>query len=135
MATFTRLEEINAWVKARELNGLIYKLINEGTFAKDFSLRNQINRSSGSVMDNIAEGFERGGKNEFVNFLGIARGSLGEVKSQLFRAFDRKHITEQAFKTTFAITEETGRLITGLITYLNQSDIRGMKYKDRDNSV
>lgn len=135
MATFTRLEEINAWVKSRELNAVIYKFINEGSFQKDFSLRNQINRSSGSVMDNIAEGFERGGKNEFINFLGIARGSLGEVKSQLFRALDRKHITEQNFKTAHNIAEETGRLITGLISYLNQSDIRGLKYKDRDNSA
>lgn len=131
MASFSRIEEINAWVKARELCNVIYRLTNEESFSKDYSLKNQIDRSCGSVMDNIAEGFERGGKNEFINFLGIARGSLGEVKSQLYRAFDRNHISKETFDNTFAVAEEAGKMITGLITYLNQSDIRGLKYKGR----
>lgn len=132
MASFSRIEEINAWVKARELCSIIYKLTNEDSFCKDYALKNQIDRSSGSVMDNIAEGYERGGKNEFVNFLSIARGSLGEVKSQLYRAYDRNHISKEIFDSTFAMAEETSKIITGLITYLNQSDIRGLKFKGRN---
>lgn len=131
MAGFSRIEEINAWAKARELSNEIYSYLNKGSFEKDYELKRQINRSSGSVMDNIAEGFERGGKNEFVNFLSIARGSLGEVKSQLYRAKDRGHITENEFKLLFNMSEEVGKMITGLISYLNQSDIRGLKFKGR----
>lgn len=132
MAGFSRIEEINAWIKARELCKEIYNIINKGSFEKDYALKRQIDRASGSIMDNIAEGFERGGKNEFVNFLSIARGSLGEVKSQLHRALDRKHITKEIFEELFKKTEEIGKMITGLISYLNQSDIRGLKFKNRN---
>lgn len=132
MAGFSRIEEINAWIKARELCKEIYEVINKGSFEKDYALKRQIDRASGSIMDNIAEGFERGGKNEFVNFLSIAKGSLGEVKSQLHRALDRKHISKGTFDRLFEKAEEIGKMITGLISYLNQSDIRGLKFKNRN---
>jgi four helix bundle protein len=86
MATIKKFEDIEAWQKARVLCQEIYRISREGQFAKDFALRNQICASSGSIMDNIAEGFERGGRKEFIQFLGIAKGSSGEVKSQLYRA-------------------------------------------------
>src|SRR5690349_611633 len=97
MATFKRIEEIAAWRSARELSKKIYQLIGDGSFSRDFPLRDQISRASGSIMDNIAEGFERGGNREFLNFLSYARGSCGEVRSQLARAFDRRHISSETF--------------------------------------
>ncbi len=84
-------------LKFKVLANWIYKLSLEGTFARDFKLINQVNGASGSVMDNIAEGFERGGSREFVQFFSIAKGSAGEVRSQLYRALDRNHITQQTF--------------------------------------
>ncbi len=98
MATIKAFEDIEAWQKARQFCKEIYKLTLEGSFAKDFSLRDQINRSSGSIMDNIAEGFERGSKNEFIQFLSYSKGSAGETRSQLHRAFDRNYITETTFQ-------------------------------------
>jgi four helix bundle protein len=87
MATVQHIEDLEIWQLARELTKLVYKLytVNE-RFAKDYKLKDQINDSSGSVMDNIAEGFERGGNIEFVNFLSIAKGALGEVKSQIIQS-------------------------------------------------
>ena len=92
MATIKSFEEIEAWRKARVLSKEIFELTQKGSFSKDFSLRDQINRSSGSIMDNIAEGFERGGNTEFIQFLSIAKGSAGEVCSQIYRAHDRNHL-------------------------------------------
>lgn len=94
MAGFKTFEEIDAWKNARVLADRIFKLTLEGPFSKDYKLRDQINGASGSIMDNIAEGFERGGNREFIQFLSIAKGSAGEVRSQLYRASDRNYITE-----------------------------------------
>ena len=85
MATIQRFEDLEAWQKARELAKQVYVISNTGKLSKDFDLKNQINRSCGSVMDNIAEGFGRGSRNEFTNFLSIAKGSSDETKSQLYR--------------------------------------------------
>src|SRR5690606_5076858 len=93
MATIKEIEDIHAWRKAREFAQKAYKISNQGTFARDFPLKDQLNRSSGSTMDNIAEGFGRGGNREFANFLSYARGSAEESKSQVYRAYDRKYIT------------------------------------------
>lgn len=86
MATIKSFEEIEAWQTARSLSKEIFGLTNFGSFSKDYGLRDQINRATGSIMDNIAEGFERGGSKEFIQFLAIAKGSAGEVRSQLHRA-------------------------------------------------
>ena len=131
MATIKSFEDIEAWKKARQLCNDIYKLTLEGSFAKDFSLRDQINRSSGSVMDNIAEGFERGSKNEFVQFLSYSKGSAAETKSQLYRAFDRNHITEVGFHQLIEDTQEIGKMVGGFMSYLNTSEIKGTKFKNR----
>lgn len=131
MATFTSFTEMEVWQKARALSKQIFELTLSGSFARDFALRDQINRSSGSIMDNIAEGFERGGKNEFVNFLSYSKGSCGETLSQLYRAFDRHHITEEIFNKLKIETEQLAKMLTGFIGYLNNSAMRGFKFKNR----
>ncbi|MDX1947729.1 MAG: four helix bundle protein [Pirellulaceae bacterium] len=89
MARIERFEDIEAWKKSRELNKLIYQATDSGRFAKDYSLKDQIRRASISTMSNIAEGFERGGDQEFVQQLAVAKGSCGEVRSQLYAALDQ----------------------------------------------
>ena len=129
MATFNRFEEIIAWQKARELCKLIHAYTLNDKFSKDFKLVNQIKSSSGSSMDNIAEGFERGGSKEFIQFLYISKGSAGEVRSQLYRALDNKYISEEEFKKAFDLALEVGKLDAGLINHLKSSEIKGDKYK------
>ena len=133
MATFKRLEDIEAWQVAREISKEVYKLSGNGNFAKDFELKGQARASSGSMMDNIAEGFDRGSKNEFVQFLTIAKGSAGELKSQLYRAVDNKYISQTDFANLYSETDKYSKMVAGLISYLNQSDIRGQKFKNRIN--
>ena len=87
--------------------------------------------SCGSIMDNIAEGFERGSKNEFTNSLTIAKGETGELKSQLYRSLDNKYITEEIFRELYSLADELTRMLTGFINYLNKSKIRGQKFKNR----
>ena len=104
MATVTRFEDLEVWKLAREQAKAIYVLTNEGSFAKDFSLKDQINRSAGSAMDNIAEGFERFTNKEFAQYLIISKGSNGEVRSQLYRAFDKGYITEEVLNERLGIS-------------------------------
>lgn len=129
MATFKTFEEIEVWQKARVLAKEIYAITNQGSFSKDFSLRDQIRRASVSVISNIAEGFERNGKGEFVQFLSISKGSAGEVKSQLYIALDQNYITKETFNDLYKLADETSRMIGGLMTYLCKSEIKGNKYK------
>src|SRR5574337_832395 len=114
MATITRFEELEIWQKARQLANDIFKAYsNSEPFSKDYQLKDQINRSSGSIVDNIAEGFERNGRNEFIQFLSIAKGSVGEVKAQLYRAFDRNYITKELFDSLYTEADELGKKIGG----------------------
>ncbi|MCA8829250.1 four helix bundle protein [Hymenobacter pini] len=129
MATITRFEELAAWQKARELTRWVYACTRTGEFARDFGLCDQIRRAAGSVMDNIAEGFDRGGRGEFVQFLGVAKGSAGEVRSQLYRAFDQQYVTQAEFDELRELTEEIARLIKGLLKYLSTSTVRGERYQ------
>ena len=129
MATWKSFEEIEAWQKARVLSKEIYQVSGEGSFSKEYELRSQIRRASGSVMDNIAEGFERGGKGEFIQFLSIAKGSSAEVKSQLYRAFDNGFVDKTQFEKLFLMADDIGKMISGLIKYLSRSTIKGQKYK------
>jgi four helix bundle protein len=129
MSTFKKFEDIVAWQKARELTRLVYEITKTGSFSKDFGLRDQIRRASVSIMSNIAEGFDRGGRKEFIQYLSIAKGSVGEVKSQLYAALDQKYITEDVINKVYLLAEEINRLIYSLIKYLGNTDIKGLKYK------
>lgn len=134
MATIKSFEEIEAWQLARSLCSDVHKITLQGSFVKDFELRNQINRSSGSVMDNIAEGFERGGNKEFVHFLSIAKGSCGEVRSQLYRAFDRNYINNFEFDSLKEKCIVVSKKISGLSKYLQSSNLKGYKFREPDES-
>ena len=118
MATLTKFEEIDSWRKARELTRLIYQLTNTGTFSRDFGLKDQIRRASVSAMSNIAEGFERSATNEFRHFFSIAKGSVGEVRSQLYVALDVGYLAEVQFQKLYDLTNEISSLIGGFVRYL-----------------
>jgi four helix bundle protein len=129
MSGFQRFEDIEAWQKARELTKQIYALSNDGQFARDFGLRDQIRRASVSIMSNIAEGFGRGGNKEFAQFLSTAKGSASEVQAQLYVALDANYINQEQFQHLYDLTQSTGNMIGGLIRYLSKSDRRGVKYE------
>jgi four helix bundle protein len=118
MATFQRFEDIEAWKKARQLTKEIYALSNEGTFARDFGLKDQIRRAAVSVMSNIAEGFERSGTGDFLRFLAIAKGSAGEVRSQLYVAYDLTYVDEERFGKLADAAMQISKLLAGLMGYL-----------------
>jgi four helix bundle protein len=124
-----RFEELEIWQNARTLNKLIYQVSTQGSFSKDFGLKDQIRRSSESIMDNIAEGFGRGGNKEFINFLSIARGSIDELRSQSYRSFDVGHIDQQTLDDILSQTEMISRKIVTLINYLRKSSFTGPKFK------
>lgn len=129
MATFTRFEEIEAWQSGRQLRRLIYVYTRYPAFASDRDLISQIRRAAQSVTSNIAEGHERGGNREFLQFLWIAKGSAAEVQDQLYAAIDEGYIDQHGFDTAYALAAKTSRLIGGLIAYLQNSEIRGQKFK------
>ena len=129
MSTIKRFEDLEVWKLARELCNDVYQLTLQKDFSRDFGLRDQINSSSGSVMDNIAEGFERDGSKEFSQFLAIAKGSCGECRSQLYRALDRNYISQEQFELTSQKTIELGRKIANFMSYLKSSELKGNKYK------
>ena len=135
MATIQKFEEIISWQKARVLNDKIGALIDNGKFKSNYRLINQIEGSAGSIMDNIAEGFERSGNKEFIQFLYVAKGSCGELRSQLYRAIDRKYINQQQFEEFYNSVIEISVLIQKLINYLYQSEIKGTKYKKPNNET
>lgn len=131
MSSIKRFEEITSWQKARELSKMIGKHIDAGKFKRSFKLIDQIESSSGSIMDNIAEGFERNGNKEFLQFLYISKASCGEFRSQLYRALDRNYLNEIEFKELYEMAMEIIILLQKFIIYLEQSEIKGVKYKNR----
>ncbi len=129
MAGVARFEELDAWVRARELVRAVYQQSQSGRFGMDFPLRDQIRKAAISVMSNIAEGFERDGDQEFLQFLAIAKGSCGEVRAQLYVAFDQEYLGENDFRALLELATEVSRLIAGLMRYLRQSSLKGRKYR------
>src|SRR4030095_2166188 len=130
MATFHRFEDLEIWQVSRKLSLKIFKLTENGAASKDFKFRDQIRSSAGSVMDNIAEGFERSSQFEFVNFLGISKGSSGEVRPQLYRGIDQNYFTSDSNELIKEYDERASK-ISGFMKYLNQSEIKGQKFKHR----
>lgn len=131
MPTILKFEELEIWKQSRTLSFKIFSITQRAFFAKEFRFKEQIKSSAGSVMDNIAEGFERSSRLEFVNFLGIAKGSCGEVKSQLYRAFDQHYLTENEFQEMYDGYEKLSAGIAAFIMYLNKSDIKGQRFRNR----
>jgi len=129
MATITRFEDLEIWQKARELSKKIRTTSISTSLSKDHSIKDQILRSSGSVMDNIAEGFERDGKKEFINFLYIAKGSLGETRSQIHRLFDAEHLDELVYNDLLKDCFNLSGKIAHFIRYLLKSEYKGTKLK------
>ena len=134
MATIERFEDIISWQKARELNKFIGDIIDKEKFKRSYKLIDQIESSSGSIMDNIAEGFERGGNREFIQFLYISKGSCGEFRSQLYRALDRNYLTQIEFDQLYNLAKEIIVLLQKLIDYLRKSEMKGTKFKYLVNS-
>jgi four helix bundle protein len=135
MAKVEHFEDLKVWQLAREICSDVWYLLENTTLNRDFELKNQMSRSSGSIMDNIAEGFERNGTREFIQFLSISKGSCGELRSQLYRALDRKHITQQEYDVISEKTLSENKRIGSFMAYLNKINYRGDKFTGEANSL
>ena len=129
MAAVKDFEELAIFQKARELSKKIYPVTNKDGFKSDYRFVQQIRAAAGSIMDNIAEGFERGGNKEFLNFLYIAKGSCGEVRSQLIRANDVGYLTEEEYNELYTKCRKLSAGIMNFIKEIKVSDITGAKFK------
>jgi four helix bundle protein len=128
--TIRKFEDLEIWQTAQKLSLKIFHLTEIDPSSEDYKFKNQIRASAGSVMDNIAEGFERSSQFEFVNFLSISKGSSGETGSQLYRGIDQKYFPDGTIDLIKEY-EDLASSISGFMKYLNQSEIRGPKFKDR----
>ncbi|MBS9461160.1 four helix bundle protein [Flagellimonas sp. 389] len=130
MATIKKFEDLEIWQEARRLSKEIIRLSKSTDLKGDFRLRNQIKASSGSVMDNIAEGFERDGNLEFRQFLSTAKASAGETRAQIYRIFDNEYITEEEMSKLVSDYETLSRRIANFINYLNKKEFKGTKFRE-----
>ena len=131
MATIERFEDLEAWKRPRTFAKVIHEISGTGAFGQDFGLRNQISRAAISIVSNIAEGFARDGDKEFLQHLFVVKGSCGEVRAQLYLAVDYEYITQNEFLDLKMKALELNRIISGLIKYLSQSELKGKKYRGR----
>lgn len=127
--TAKNFEDLDIWKQARRLTCEIYKITRSGEFSKDYGLANQIQRASVSVMSNIAEGFERGGNQEFFQFLSIAKGSCGEVRCQLYVALDQGYIASGAAEELIDQHRKLSIMLHKFMEHLKGSKFKGQKYK------
>ncbi|MEO1010262.1 MAG: four helix bundle protein [Bacteroidota bacterium] len=131
MSKIERFEDLEIWQLAWEICQDIYTLIETTNLGKNFALRDQMDKCSGSVMDNIAEGFERNGNREFIQFLSIAKASCGELRSQLYRTLDRNHIDRATFEIQMEKVLLESRKISSFMSYLSKSGYKGSKFHER----
>jgi four helix bundle protein len=129
MSKVERFEDLKVWQLSRELCKVIHQLTLKDHFDRDFKLVGQIKSSSGSIMDNIAEGFERDGNKEFGQFLSISKGSSGETRSQLYRALDNGYISQVEFDNVYEMSLECSKMLKGFMIYLKDSELKGNKFK------
>ena len=132
MATITKFEDLDIWQLARVQTNDFDILVEITPLGKNYELRNQMDASSGSVMDCIAEGFDRSGNSEFKNFLIIAKGSNAEFRSQLYRCLDRKHINKEKFDELHKKNEILGNKLMAFITHMQNSAFKGQQYKKKE---
>jgi four helix bundle protein len=119
---YGRFEDLPCWITARQLRTVVYRLINQRTFRRDFTLRNQIWSSAGSAMDSIAEGFDDGSPREFRRFLGYSQRSCSEVQSQLYRALDCEYITPDQFREAYELAGDCRKRVKGFRRYLRDRE-------------
>jgi four helix bundle protein len=128
MATVKQFEDLHVWQEARGLVSEVYKVTKQRAFRRDFSLRDQITRAAVSSMSNIAEGFERGSRREFIQFLNVAKGSTGEVRSQLYVALDQEYVDQKMFEklrgSALAVSRRLAKFIRYLEGYPSNSRVR-----------
>ena len=129
MSKIERFEDLEIWQKARKICNSVFEFKEKTNLKTDYKLYNQINGSSGSIMDNIAEGFERNGNKEFNQFLSIAKASCGETRSQLYRLLDRKYISQEEFDLNCLELIGLSKQISGFMNYLHKSEYKGTKFK------
>jgi four helix bundle protein len=129
MKKIKKFEDIESWKLARKLTCEIYKATSAGLFVRDFGLKDQMRRASVSILSNIAEGFERGNDKEFAYLLALAKGSSGEVRAQLYVALDQGYFALDTFNRLSDAVIEIGEVLAGFIRYLNQSTLRGNRYR------
>ncbi|MGI0107882.1 four helix bundle protein [Salinimicrobium sp. WS361] len=129
MGRIDKFEDLEVWQLACEICADLEELFMTTPLGKRYSLMNQMDRSSGSVMDNIAEGFGRGGNLEFRNFLGFSKGSCSELKSQLYRAKDKKLISNEQFEALAEKCDKENAKLGSFISYLSKTEFKGTKFK------
>ena len=127
MATIKRFEELDMWRVSRDLCKSIGELIDAGVLRQNYRLISQIEGSAGSIMDNIAEGFERGTRVEFIQFMGYSKGSCGELRSQLYRMLDRKYISKKEFDEYYLLAVRISTMLEKFISYLKKTKIQGVR--------
>jgi four helix bundle protein len=130
-----RFEDLEVWQNARALCKKIRFVVNTTSLGKDFSLKDQILRSSGSCMDNISEGFERDGNKEFKNFLIISKGSIGETRSQVYRSYDAGHLSEETFNDLLNDCLSLSKQLSGFINYIGNNKFLGRNKKPPENTL
>lgn len=131
MAKIEKFEDLEIWNISRDICKDIEILFETTSLGKRYALKDQMDRSSGSIMDNISEGFERNGNREFINFLSYSKGSCGELKSQLYRSLDKKIISDEQFRITSEKIELVKNKIGAFMKYLNNSEIKGLKFNNK----
>jgi len=134
MATIKKFEHLFSWQKARELTKYVYSLTKKSELSKDYGLKDQIQRSSVSVMANQAEGFTRGTKLELINYFYIAKGSAGEVQSHLYACLDAGYISESEFQKAYGLAEESQKLIQHFVDRVKADGRKGIQYKDKQSN-